>query len=122
MEDDVGIWVTFGVPPGHHLHGMFVPVDRDALPPDTVVHRVSGNVFGRATKPTMAQIRDAVAAARREAACVNDAATGPAAQPASSGQTAAATDVRDEQQVLWLHHSHTPPHALLPLPHHVFEP
>ena len=34
VEDDVGVWVTFGVPPGHYLFGKFVPVDRAALPRD----------------------------------------------------------------------------------------
>ena len=30
VEDDVGVWVTFGVPPGHYLFGKFVPVDHAA--------------------------------------------------------------------------------------------
>ena len=67
VEDDVGVWVTFDVPPGHHLYGMFVPVDRTVLPKDAVVQRLSGNVFGRANKPTMKQIKDAVEAAQKEA-------------------------------------------------------
>ena len=62
VEDDVGTWVTFDVPAGHHLYGMFVPVDRAALPADIPVQRVMGNVFGRATKPTMKQIEEAVEA------------------------------------------------------------
>ena len=32
VEDDVGVLVTFDVPPGHHLYGMFVPVDRNLVP------------------------------------------------------------------------------------------
>ena len=46
---------------------MFVPVDRAALPADMPVQRVMGNVFGRANKPTMKQIEEAVAATQREA-------------------------------------------------------
>ena len=58
VEDDVGTWVTFDVPAGHHLYGMFVPVDRTSLPADMPVQRVMGNVFGRANKPTMKQIEE----------------------------------------------------------------
>ena len=66
VEDEVGTWVTFDVPAGHHLYGMFVPVDRTALPADMPVQRVMGNAFGRAIKPTMKQIEEAVGATQRE--------------------------------------------------------
>ena len=65
VEDDVGVWVTFDVPAGHHLYGTFVPVDRNLLPDDVPIQRLVGNVFGQATKPTMDQIRAAVDAAQR---------------------------------------------------------
>ena len=64
VEDDVGVWVTFDVPAGHHLYGTFVPVDRNLLPDDIPIQRLVGNVFGQATKPTMDQIRAAVDAAQ----------------------------------------------------------
>ena len=63
VQDDVGLWSTFDVPPGHHLYGTFVPVDRAKLPKDVVLQRLAGNVFCEAPKPTMQQISDAVDAA-----------------------------------------------------------
>ena len=57
VEDDAGVWVTFGVPAGHYLYGMYVPVDRAAFPRDVPVERILGNVFRRAAPPVMNQIR-----------------------------------------------------------------
>ena len=51
VEDNVGTWVTFDVPAGHHLYGMFVPVVRTALPADMPVQRGLGNVL--AVRPSL---------------------------------------------------------------------
>ena len=66
VEDDVGVWVTFDVPRGHHLYGMFVPVDRTLVPDHVPIQRLPGNVLSQAQKPTMDQISAAVQAAQLE--------------------------------------------------------
>ena len=105
VEDDVGVWVTFGVPAGHYLHGRYVPVDRAALPRDVPVERILGNVFRRAAPPAMNQIRQAVGDVRQErrppviqppVSQVPPLVTQPLVS-ASTDQTVPKLETRDEQ-------------------------
>ena len=87
VEDDVGVWVTFDVPPGHHLYGMFVPVDRALVPEGVPIQRFPGNVFSQATKPTMDQIARAVEIMQQaEAAKLTSTGSSDQPQPPASSE------------------------------------
>ena len=106
MEDDVGIWVTFDVPPGHYLHEKFVPVDREALPAHIPVQRVIGRVLGGNVKPDINQLRDAMREAYRDA-CATDktgpdhatakAKSAPAAQPTTRTKSTLAAQSQSQE-------------------------
>lgn len=67
VEDDIGFWVTFDVPRGHHLHGMFVPVAKESIPPEARPVKISGMVMKNAPTEVATQIKRVVEVTGAEA-------------------------------------------------------